>query len=196
MLLGRGKQSPRLLLRVLGLACNTEAMGWLWPQGWGAHSQVRAAAGGPSPGPAQGHELEAPQVTPPPHVCTFQSSKPPQGERWPIPSQAGLDPQSPSTDLSAIYISRNSDQGSAGRHPGHQVHVYRAGSPGNLRTGTGVQVEGLLWRPMLRRDGELWVWPEPMMNTASVATSQGQEISASEASRPLALRAQRYSRAV
>lgn len=92
MLPGRWKQSPFLLLRVLSLAWNTQAMGWLWPQGWGAHSQVRAAAGGPSPGPAQGHELEAPQVTPPPHVCTFQSSKPPQGERWPTPSQAGLDP--------------------------------------------------------------------------------------------------------
>lgn len=41
-------------------------------------------------------------------------------------------------------------------------------------------MEGLLWRPVLRRDGELWVWPEPMMNTASMAASQGQEISASE----------------
>lgn len=41
-------------------------------------------------------------------------------------------------------------------------------------------MEGLLWRTVLRRDGELWVWPEPMMNTASMADSQGQEISASE----------------
>lgn len=58
--------------------------------------------------------------------------------------------------------------------------MYRAGSPGNSRGGTGVQVEGLLWRPVLRRDRELWVWPESMMNTASMAASQGQEISASE----------------
>lgn len=57
-------------------------------------------------------------------------------------------------------------------------------------------MEGLLWRPVLRRDGELWVRPEPMMNTASMAASQSQEISASKVSRPLALRAQRYSRAV